>query len=220
METVSCQLCSLLLPHLRSYVSHLRQVHSKDQDFPLTCIVQDCQQRFRTFAALNSHLYRIHRSALGLNSSSNDVEREQIENGPLYSESSVERSPPLCILGSDDGRQLPDDIQHDVMHMLGTDVSHQQLEAVKFLLKLKEVCNVSKRTVGEVIEGCKTLFGNSFSMLKASVKDYLGEADISSMDGLDSLFCNIPNPFHGLETTYMQEKYFRDHFQFLVSYRV
>ena len=33
METISCQLCSLILPNLQIYISHLKQVHSKDPNF-------------------------------------------------------------------------------------------------------------------------------------------------------------------------------------------
>ena len=45
----------------------------------------------------------------------------------------------------------PEELQY-VWHLLGVDKDQQQKEAATFLLKLK-VCNVSERTVGEVIAG-------------------------------------------------------------------
>ena len=82
-----------------------------------------------------------------------------------------------------------------MQHILGITANQQEQEATKFLLKLKEVCNVSQRPVSEVIEGCNRLFGNSFSIVKASVKDILGKAGIcmSTIEGLDAFF-SLPRP--------------------------
>ena len=84
---------------------------------------------------------------------------------------------------------------------------------------LKEVCNVSERTVAEVITGSRSLFTHSLGVVKASVKSTLGNAGIcfSNIEGLDEVFMNVPDVFEGLETTYKQEKYFRDHFNLMVS---
>lgn len=71
-KTVTCQLCGLLSPNLRSYVGHVRQVHSKDPNFSLTCEIRGCSQQFSTFGAFNSHVYRAHRDSLGLSTSSDD----------------------------------------------------------------------------------------------------------------------------------------------------
>lgn len=72
------------------------------------------------------------------------------------------------------------------------------------LLKLLLAAEVCLHTVGVV---------------KASVKSTLGNAGIcfSNIDGLDEVLMNVPDVFEGLETTYMQEKYFRDHFNLMVS---
>lgn len=106
-------------------------------------------------------------------------------------------------------------------HLLGVEKEEQKLEAAKYLLKLKEVCNVSERTVSEVIKGYRHLFGHSLRVVKATVKDSLGEAGIhmSDIKGLEEAFVDVPDVFEGLGTTYMQEKYFRDYFHVQVSYK-
>ena len=98
------------------------------------------------------------------------------------------------------------------------DQDQQQRESATFLLKLKEVCNVSERTVSEVITGYQGLLTNTLAVVKASVKDALGNAGVCVADiaGLDEAFTNAQDVFQGLETTYLQEKYFRDRFNMVV----
>ena len=187
-EAVSCQLCRFLSPSIRSNVSHLRQVHS---GFSLVCGIHHCHQHFSTFGAYNSHVYRSHRTSLGLDIpntlssvSSYDDQQDLISSiAPIYHFESHE--PP----------------GDDVWHLLGVDGAQQQKEAATFLLKLKEVCNVSDRTIGEVVSGCQgTLLVCSEGISKVGI-------NFSDVEGLDEVFQNVPG---GLETTYKQEKYFRE----------
>lgn len=62
------------------------------------------------------------------------------------------------------------------------------------MLKLKQVCRVTDRTVDEVIDGCQGLLSHPLSFVKASVRDILGNAGISFFDveGLDEAFRNVP----------------------------
>ena len=179
--TVCCQLCSLIFPHLRSYVSHLRQVHLEGPFSKLDCVVQDCPQSFRTFGALNTHVYRVHRNQLGLDTSSQPILHTEDEANV----SVITPDYHCCSVGG-----VPDEIEYDVMQILGTDGSYQQREAAKFLLRLKEVRNMSDRAIADVIDGCKSLFTDSFSVVKVSIKDSLGRAgiDLSSIEGLESVF--------------------------------
>ena len=214
---MSCQLCCYLSPNIRTHISHIRQVHSNCRGFSLLCGIEQCSRQFTTFGAYNSHVYRVHRSVLGLDiptnaftsgdlqgsSSSNNLQLEENEMGPAF-----------CF----EDHNPPEEIQYDVWHLLGVDRDKQTKETAAFLLKLKEICNVSERTIGEVIAGYRGLLTKSLSVAKASVKDVLGNADIcmSDVNGLDHVFTSIPDVFEGLDTTYKQEKYFKDHFHLLV----
>ena len=137
IEAVSCQLCSLLSPNLWTYISHVRQVHSKQPNFSLICGIQGCSQEFRAFSAFNSHVYHAHRDTLGLSTSTG-------ESGDQVQHSSMIREPDNCSESAQsayrfDHHDLPDDIQYDIWHLLGVDQQQQQKEAAKFLLKLKEI---------------------------------------------------------------------------------
>ena len=61
-----CSLCSYFSPSLSQHVSHLRLVHSQDPNFFVKCGIEGCSSHFSTFAAFSTHIYRHHRSALGL----------------------------------------------------------------------------------------------------------------------------------------------------------
>jgi hypothetical protein len=182
------------------------------------CGIEYCRQHFTTFGAYNSHVYRVHRASMGLQSpnyfSSLSSNHDQQETIP-----STDAEEEVALAYCFENHEPTGDIQHDVWQLLGTSNAHQQKEAAKFLLRLKEVCSVTDRTIGEVIGGYQGLLSHSLSSVKASVKDVLGNAGISFSDveGLDEAFQNVPGVFHGLETTYKQEKYFRENFNLVVS---
>ena len=217
-EPLSCQLCGYLSPTLRI---HLRQVHSKDDQFSVICGIQQCRQRFSTFGAYNSHVYRMHRSSLGLNVHKAVGANDEQNSSELEVTPSENPTPEEVYQGPTyqfENYDPPEELQYDVWHLLGVDKDQQQKEAATFLLKLKEVCNVSEHTVSEVIAGYQGLLKNTLAVAKASVKDTLGNAGVCVADiaGLDEAFANVQDVFQGLETTYLQEKYFRDRFNMVV----
>ena len=202
---VSCQLCHLFLPDLRANISHIRQVHAKQPNFSLVCGIQECSQQF------NSHVYRAHTDSVGLDTSVSPAEDPECLN--QIPSCSSESAFPAYVFESND---LPDEIQYDIWHLLGVEQQHEQREAAKFLLKLKEICRVSERTVGEVISSYRHLFAHSLRVVKANVKDSLGQVGVRMSD-ISGSFNDVPDVFEGLHTSYLQEKYFRDHFNLYVS---
>ena len=45
----------------------------------------------------------------------------------------------------------------------------------------------------------------------------MSNIDVHSIAGLDEVFTTVPSPFEGLESRYLQEKYFREKLGLLVS---
>ena len=45
-----------------------------------------------------------------------------------------------------------------------------------------------------------------------------GGIDLNSIDGLNEVFEDVPNPFVGLETRYLQEKYYLEELGLVVSF--
>lgn len=110
VAVVSCQLCSVLSPNLRAHISHIRQVHSKDPNLSIAYGIQQCSQRFSTFGAYNSHVYRVHRSALGLDTpSAVDDDEQSLAEPTCSTDPESEMCPAFCF----EHRDTPTDIQYD-----------------------------------------------------------------------------------------------------------
>ena len=56
-----CQLCDFIAPSLKYLLKHLRQVHSHQPGFQITCRLSGCQRVFRTFDVYRNHVYAIHK---------------------------------------------------------------------------------------------------------------------------------------------------------------
>lgn len=128
---------------------------------------------FPTFSAFNSHVYWAHRDSLGLDVFINDGAGDQhLGEMPTTTctHSPMQSGFPIYCFEDQD---LPEDLQYDIWHLLGVDQQQEQREAAKFLLKLKEICRVSKRIVNEVVTGYRHLFAHSLHVVKSSVKDSL-----------------------------------------------
>ena len=85
-----------------------------------------------------------------------------------------------------------------------------------FLLKLKEYYKISQSSVSFIIEGFNTVFFHIMEYLKnqnlEETEDYKSR--------IEFLFDKVKSPFEGLETAYLQERYFEDKLNLLVSYLI
>ena len=106
-----------------------------------------------------------------------------------------------------------------MQYLIGSDVEEVRRSSALFLLKLKEQRRISQVAVDEIVYGCKSLFCRTIVRVQAGVRAKLAESgvDPSTIDGLDSAFEDVSNPFESLETSYLQEKYFRDTLGLVVS---
>lgn len=102
---------------------------------------------------------------------------------------------------------------YDMWHLLGISQEQQKRTAASFLLKLREVCRVSEKSIGDIIDGTTHLFNQAFMVSKAEISDML------SYDGVDASkiqSIQLPNPFAELDTIYKQDKFFKEGFNYLV----
>ena len=99
--------------------------------------------------------------------------------------------------------------------MSSTYVAQVRRSSALFILKLKEQRRVSQV---DIVESCKSLFSQTIVRVQAGVRAKLAEAGIDAIDGLGGVFDDVTNPFQGLETCHLQEKYFRDELGLVVSY--
>ena len=75
---------------------------------------------------------------------------------------------------------------------------------------------LSHVAISDVVDGCRTLCSQAADDIHKAMKERLLECGIEPLvlEELDSI--DIPDPFEGLSTAYLQEKYFREHFPYVV----
>ena len=98
----------------------------------------------------------------------------------------------------------------DFRCLIGTDVEHIRRSSALFLLKLKEKIRITQVAIDDIVEGCQGLFSQTLDRVQASVKAKLAELgiDLSQMNGFDDAFQHVIDPFEGIETCHLQERYF------------
>ena len=91
-------------------------------------------------------------------------------------------------------------------------------QLLKKPLHLREGHLISQVAVADVIAGCKSLCKKSVEKLRYGVKEKLLQAGIDpeTIDGLDDVLFEDPDPFHEVNTSYQFEKFCADHFNYLV----
>ena len=77
---------------------------------------------------------------------------------------------------------------------------------------MKEQRRVSQVAIDDIVENSKGLFAQTVDRVQAGVRARLAESGIDphSVDGLEGVFCDVTDPFQGIETCHLQEKYFRE----------
>lgn len=88
-----------------------------------------------------------------------------------------------------------------------------------FLLKLKEHRRLSQVAIDDVVEGTNALFYRLCDHLRAKVKAELDKSEQVQGWQLDNLFDDVVKPFNGIETCYLQEKYYQNALGLIVSSR-
>ena len=155
-----------------------------------------------------SHIYCKHRDIAGSSSESNDTlpnedpgEQEAAPSGILMDLS------------------LPPSLSHDVDKLLRRDANEQKKKSCLFLLQLKEERLLTQAALNDVVVGCKEVFEHTVGRLKAGVSQTLAQfgVDPSDVDGLESVFDEASDPFVGLETAYLQDKFISKELGSIVS---
>ena len=184
-NVVECSLCGYFSPNLTLHISHLRLVHSSDRSFSVVCGIRGCTETFGAFAAFNSHVYRRHRDALGL-----EIFPDSDDMTPSVRPTAGEEGTPSSILPviDDDGH----DNVHDVAPVLTvrrSDSGPSSLTtiAANFLLHLQEGRRVSQVALTDVIDRCNVMCTHIVNDIKQEIREKCAQAkvDIDSIEGLD-----------------------------------
>ena len=218
-----CHLCEYYCPSLRLFVSHLRLVHSQDPNFNIVCNIAQCTEVFRSFAAFNTHVYRKHRTSLGLEKSlvlSEPAESSAMSD--LHAVSLRSSTAVPVMVGYSDDSEVEGASISALTGQAGSypNVSDQCMQNAVFLLTLTEGRQLSQVALNEVIKICRTISKQTISQIKEGVLSALNDAGVNSaiIPGLDDSFLSVPDPFEKLDTPYLREKFYREHFNYQVCF--
>ena len=108
-----------------------------------------------------------------------------------------------------------EDVQADHDLLRGIDKDIQQRSSALFLLKSKEHRRITQAAIDDIVEDWDL-------RLHARVRERLASAgiEISSIDGLQEVFEDVPSPFDGLETRHKQEKFYTESLGLVVSHTI
>jgi hypothetical protein len=106
------------------------------------------------------------------------------------------------------------------MILLCRDSYEQKKKSALFLMQLKEERLISQAAINDVVTGCKEVFAHTISHLKAGISEKLSQSGIDSTTGSEFLgiFEGVTDPFIGLESAYLQDKFITDELGCIVSY--
>ena len=102
--------------------------------------------------------------------------------------------------------------------MIGADAENIRRSSAMFLLKLKEHFRISQIAIDFIVERCRDLLSQTIVRAEAAVKARLAEVgiDLESVGDLHDIFQSVLDPFDGIDTCYLQEKYYREKFNLIV----
>lgn len=111
-------------------------------------------------------------------------------------------------------------LEHAMDQIMGSDHEKQQKKTALFILSLKEVQGLSQTAVDHVVAECRKMSKHTAGRLEAGINECLARSGIdpNEITGLGDVFAS--DPFDGLHSTYLQEKFYREKLGCIVSYYV
>ena len=188
-----CTICNLFGGNnFAAVLRHIGELHRYDPGLVIRCGIDCCPQTYNNFESYRSHVYRKHRYALHSNSSGADSSRDD------------------TVVPMPDSYDLP-----DIPMCVGNNTSKDL--GAKLLLKIKEEYRIPQSTLNKIIGDVKGMWTVSHESVKKKVMSFvsskLPEKEIEELaECFDNSF-----PLQGLETEHMQLKYYKEHFNDLVS---
>ena len=204
-----CPLCNFNAPTRNLWLSHIRSVHHEDDNFFVTCGIDECTSTYTRCASFVSHVYRQHRNVV--------VSSKNSENALEISNTDVSEEVDYNTMYEGEERT---DLQHAIDQITQNDNEQQQKKSALFILNLKEIRCLSESAVDHVVKETQKVFKHTIGRLRAGVNECIVNSGIdpSSIPNLTQFLSNAEQPFQGLNSSFLQEKFYREHFGCIVSY--
>ena len=205
-----CQICKNYARRtLAEILRHIREVHPHFEG-KVKCNVNSCPSTLSTYESLRHHMYKNHKDVL----KDDSANAEDISSDDMAAELDVFADSSTEVVSNvqsnlhydDDDDDDDDDILHD--------------EAAKYILKIQEGKKLTQTVTEGIIRDTTSIIHHTVDHLKKKVHEQLKETiDEAQLDEIEQIFMSptIRNPFQQLETRYQQDKFFQEHFNYIVS---
>ena len=209
-SSYDCPLCNFSCPTKNLWLSHLRRVHSNDDNFYVTCDINNCGTSYTKCSSFVSHVYRQHRDNMVITTRQHSSLTPENDSGCR-----MELVDDVSFDGDIDHEQERNDLQHIINGLLEIDEEEQTKKAALFILHLKERRNLSQVAVDDVLKEVNGLFSHVIGRIKAGVHECMTKSN--PVESINELFASATNPFQPLHSTYLQETYYQSHLGCMVS---
>ena len=189
-----CSVChNFGAPSFDSVLRHIGSVHSCEPNLHLTCGIEGCPRTYTSYRCFRKHLFKSHVAFVDPPSSEQPSTPFEFSDGDIQS-----------LQPSNDTLQVQTTPKH---------------VAALFLLKAKEGHKVSQSALDGLIGDISELLSATVSSVGNAVRECIKDSGIDSvtMTKIDSIFSNYQMPFEGLQSAYMQQKYYAEFFNLVVS---
>ena len=226
-----CQYCDFLSHSWRELLKHTFQAHSALPGFRQSCPVQGCLQSFSNYSSMLSHLSRHHG---GLSNISDDTVSHETpisahetgsSNDEIVGDGDVDVNNLQREYYFTDSPHSRDDVTHNkdantAITAAATDHSRCQFTSEKaaalFLLNLKERHRVTQEGIDFTVDQVQNMVSGILDDVKESIICRVGNDDAQLIADINDTF-DSHQPFRNLKTKYMQQLFYKNHFNLIVS---
>ena len=200
----NCSIChSYASLDYASVVRHIGSVHAWEPRFKVTCGIDGCMRTYTSYRRYRAHIVNKHCELI----SDERVDTEEALDHETH------------MYGADEMDSVSND---DPVTEVSTERERPKLyNKALFLLKLKEERRLSQLAVNGLIGDISTLLEEEILSLKSKVIKCMHEEHASTelITKINEQFSEklAAPPFEGLQSAYLQKKYFTDNFHLVVS---
>lgn len=187
-------------PTLKGVLRHIAAVHSWESCFYTVCGIQGCSRTYSNFFSFKKHIYRKHRELLDtavIPSYSSEMDYlDALEDNC---------EPPDVVNEADPAMQLLESKSNSALFILKSKVMYK-IPQVHLECLIADITELVERRLDSVREELQQVVERH----QLSREVHISIMEVATAKGLSQ-------PFSGLETNYLQLKYFEEYFGVIVS---
>ena len=231
-----CSYCSYRSSTWRELNRHYFVTHSNEPNFLRKCVVAGCAQTFRCYSSYNSHLSRKHKGK----DFEDEARKSLLSSGLCIPEGRTVNTGSSSLSTSDGpGEAIAADIMpFDCMETTEVDDDGEmfdlslvqdhlsssdrlQRSAALLLLTAKERYQLTQSALSFIVCQVQQMFSLAVDDIDEIVKkNPTAQGMWDSIPDLETHLEALRDPFRGLETEYMQTRFYRESFHLVVRYIV